>query len=223
MTIQISSEYGGQHAGKLWIPEEASQFENKVSNDKISYSIGLVDITYFRTATELSELGPIGWYQHYNIDRKQDPYPKKYLVLSMSFVVPDDWVPANKELVDSLVITPGGDNKRMNLLHYKHMYDTKQVKMARYKTTLFDKVYPAFREVNPKMTEEEMCRYGRDGEDGYNSDFAEEQEYTGEERCLAVYHGHTRVLSGKLQVTLKILVIDLEPNTPTLLKILSSV
>ena len=227
----ISVQQNPGYAATLWIPETAYKFVDQVKNDKISFSMDLCDAGYFCT-----QPGLFGWCGPYVPDRKRDPFKKKFLVLSMRFIVAEDWVTSHKESLDSLIITPGGLGQKMCPVHSRPICDSKtvDVDMGLYKTPLFYKVYPLFREVYPNMTELEMASYGVDNGDyscdkdecyHCNSDFAVKRVYNGEEGCLYKYTQHNKesVPTGKSTVTLNIFVTDLEANTPTLLKILSSV
>lgn len=77
-----------------------------------------------------------------------------------------------------------------------------------YKGEHFNTVYNTMLISNPLLTEEELFRMS----DRNNLNLVEHKPYCGEDGCFQTYAKHTKINTGKLSVTFRILLCDLENN-----------
>lgn len=77
-----------------------------------------------------------------------------------------------------------------------------------YKGEHFNTIYNSMLISNPLLTEEELFKMS----DRNNLNLVEHKPYCGEEGCFQTYAKHTKINTGKLSVTFRILLCDLENN-----------
>ena len=236
--MKIEVKDNPRYPCKVWIPEEASDFVDKIKTDLGTLSVKLfIDLIpagyYHKDDSYYTYIGPASE----NKDKERTPYSKNYQTLNITFTTNRDWIDLNRHLLDSLYTTPGGRASSQRTVWSKEdevEYVPRKEQYGAYKKPVFDEIYPSMKKHQVVDNEDHLATYPTryipdssenfDAEFKYNKDFVDVEKYHGDKNCISTW---TRKLYQEIQIdqthiSISIIITDLERNTPTLLEILTN-
>ena len=222
--VQVTQHRG--YACNLWVTEQMKRIVNAVEDNKFTFSVDLIDVSYHLTAQERA-MGPRGWCGPIVDDpaKGKPNYQEHNEVFHIAFTLAPDFSKMAKleEYASEITVTPQGTPNRPALKFLTHtlVYNYIDVTTTKYhyKHPKFNQALQAMREINPNLTEDKFANY-----DYSNLIIVTENESPDHE----VYK--TEIINRKEQtdllyykMVLNIIATDIERNFDIIMKIINMV
>ena len=200
----------------------------------ISFKLGLVDCGYHFSPEEFNR-GIYGYYGCAGVgigeecekdNRKSFSKDTETLIITIKDRISQDWIDTHKDILEKLVVTPGGHNNTMKPYSLSESLTSIQVKYGVYKKPHFDELFSVITKLVPHIkTELDLAKYALNYEDDtFNLHFVTRDLYHGDDNCLCTYDVTTMIPTEpkKFTLTLQIIGCDIQPNMSTLLELITS-
>ena len=236
MEIQFNQEFG--LARKFEVYDDMKLLVSNIKDiigtqSDISFHLGLVECGYYFSPEEFNR-GIYGYYGCVGVgvngesgqdNRKSFSKDTETLTITIKDRVSQDWIDTHKDVLEKLIVTPGGHNNIMKPYSLTEHLTAIQVKYGVYKKSYFDELYSVITKLVPEIKSElDLAKYAVGSYETYNLNFVSTELYRGDENCIETFEA-TNMISldpKKFTLTLQIIGCDIQSNVSTLLELITS-